>query len=69
MKRIFLFLAPILFALFLLMRHPDVTNSVLSSEYKAGMTGRVKKYMVHVMIAEIEVPGDFFWIFRILVHT
>ena len=40
------------------MCHPDVTITLLSSEYEAGMTGRVKKYVIHVIIAKIEFPGD-----------
>ena len=40
------------------MCHPDVTITLLSSKYEAGMTGRVNKYVIHVIIAKIEFPGD-----------
>ena len=40
------------------MCHPDVTITLLSSEYEAGMTGRVNKYVIHVIIAKIDFPGE-----------
>ena len=40
--------------LFLLMCHPDVTITLLSSENEAGMIGRANKYVIHVIIAKLD---------------